>query len=82
MKAIVYRRFGSPDVLSLEEVEKPTPADDEVLIKVRASSVNPVDWHFMRGTPYIGRTMMGWRRRSSRGSASTWRGRSRRSGAT
>ncbi len=62
MKAIIYRRFGSPDVLSLEEVEKPTPADDEVLIKVRASSVNPVDWHLMRGTPYIGRPMMGWRK--------------------
>jgi NADPH:quinone reductase-like Zn-dependent oxidoreductase len=59
MKAIVYRNYGSPDVLKCEEIEKPTAEDDEVLIKVRAASVNPFDWHFMRGTPYIGRIMMG-----------------------
>ena len=53
MKAIVYRCYGSPDVLEFEDVEKPTPADDEVLVKVRAASVNPLDWHFMRGSPYI-----------------------------
>ena len=53
MKAIVYRCYGSPDVLKLEDVEKPTPADDEVLVRVRAASVNPLDWHYMRGTPYI-----------------------------
>ena len=52
MKAIVYRNYGSPDVLRLEEVEKPIPAGNEVLIKVHASSVNPYDWHFMRGLPY------------------------------
>ena len=44
MKAVVYRNFGSPDVLECLDVEKPTPADDEVLIKVRAASINPLDW--------------------------------------
>ena len=53
MKAIVYRCYGSPDVLKFEEVEKPTPADDEVLVKVVAASVNPLDWHYMRGSPYL-----------------------------
>jgi len=53
MKAIVYRCYGSPDVLELEDVEKPTPADDEVLVKVHAASVNPLDWHYMRGSPYL-----------------------------
>jgi NADPH:quinone reductase-like Zn-dependent oxidoreductase len=62
MKAIVYRNYGSPDVLKCEETEKPTAGDDEVLIKVRAASVNPLDWHFMRGEPYIGRILMGLRK--------------------
>ena len=53
MKAVVYRCYGSPDVLTLEDVEKPTPADDEVLVRVHAASVNPLDWHYMRGSPYI-----------------------------
>lgn len=52
MKAIVYHNYGSPDVLQFEEIEKPVPKDDEVLIKVHAASVNPYDWHFMRGLPY------------------------------
>jgi NADPH:quinone reductase-like Zn-dependent oxidoreductase len=55
MKAIVYRNIGSPDVLRLEEFEKPVPNDNQVLIRVRAASVNPLDWHYMEGTPYIGR---------------------------
>ncbi len=53
MKAVVYRCYGSADVLELEDVEIPTPADDEVLVKVVAASVNPLDWHYMRGSPYI-----------------------------
>ena len=57
MKAIVYYSYGSPDVLQLKEVEKPVPKDDEVLIKVRAASVNPLEWHFMRGKPYFMRLM-------------------------
>src|SRR5437762_6926436 len=55
MKAIVYHEFGSPDVLRLEEVDKPVPNDNQLLIRVRAVSVNPLDWHFMEGTPYLGR---------------------------
>jgi NADPH:quinone reductase-like Zn-dependent oxidoreductase len=59
MKAIVHRQYGSPDVLKLEDVEKPTPADNQLLIKVRAASVNPLEWHFMRGTPYVMRMQSG-----------------------
>lgn len=62
MKAIVYHSYGSPDVLKCEEIEKPVPKDNEVLIKVRAASVNPLDWHFMRGTPYFIRIMTGLRK--------------------
>src|SRR5256886_4368364 len=57
MKAIVYHEFGSPDVLRLEEVDKPVPNDNQILVKVRAVSVNPLDWHFMEGTPYIARPL-------------------------
>jgi NADPH:quinone reductase-like Zn-dependent oxidoreductase len=53
MKAVVYRCYGSPDVLRLEDVEKPVPADDEVLVRIHAAAINPYDWHFMRGSPYI-----------------------------
>ncbi|CAN5597664.1 NAD(P)-dependent alcohol dehydrogenase [soil metagenome] len=66
MKAIVYCDYGSPDVLKLEEIERPVPNDDQVLIKVRAASVNPYDWHFMRGIPYIMRTQIGLRKPKSR----------------
>src|SRR5215217_7867583 len=62
MKAVVYYQYGSPDVLQLTEVEKPTPEDDEVLLKVHAASVNPADWHFLRGTPYIARLQLGTRK--------------------
>lgn len=57
MKAIVYHRYGSPDVLKYEEIEKPTAGDGEVLIRVRAASVNPLDWRVMRGRPYFMRIM-------------------------
>jgi NADPH:quinone reductase-like Zn-dependent oxidoreductase len=62
VKAIVYRRYGSPDVLACEEIEKPMPGDHEVLIKVHAASVNPADWHFMRGRPYLVRIIAGLRK--------------------
>jgi NADPH:quinone reductase-like Zn-dependent oxidoreductase len=62
MKAIVYYNYGTPDVLKYKEIEKPTAGDDEVLVRVRATSVNPLDWHFMRGTPYFVRIMTGLRR--------------------
>ena len=59
MKAIVYDKYGPPDVLDLQEIEAPTVKDDEVLIKVRAASVNPLDWHFLRATPFIARLATG-----------------------
>ena len=59
MKAIVYHNYGSPDVLQCEEIEKPTPTDDEVLIKVHAASVNPIDWHLMEGKPSFARLFFG-----------------------
>jgi len=61
MKAIVYRNYGSPDVLRLEEIEKPTAGDDEILIKVRAAAVNPLDLLF-RGTSYMVRMITGLRK--------------------
>jgi NADPH:quinone reductase-like Zn-dependent oxidoreductase len=61
MKAIVFHEYGSADVLRCEEIEKPTPGDDGVLIKVRAASVNPLDWHLMRGVPWVVRVQSGLR---------------------
>src|SRR5258708_13197045 len=52
MKAIVYRCYGGPDVLKFEDIAKPVPADDRVLVKVHAASVNPLDSHYMRGKPH------------------------------
>lgn len=59
MKAIVYRRFGSPDVLELAEVDRPTAGPDEVLVRIRAAGLNPYDWHFVRGEPMLFRPAMG-----------------------
>src|SRR5215471_14978682 len=59
MKAIVYQHFGSPDILECREVEKPVPGHDEVLIKVRAASINPLDWKLMKGGPFIMRLLLG-----------------------
>jgi NADPH:quinone reductase-like Zn-dependent oxidoreductase len=61
MRAIVYRNYGSADVLRIEEVEKPTPGDDEVLIRIRAAAANPMDYHLMSGA-YIMRAMTGLRK--------------------
>jgi len=60
MKAIVYRTYGSPDVLHLGEVEKPIARDGDVLVRVHATAVNPFDWHLLRGQPYIVRPTSGW----------------------
>jgi NADPH:quinone reductase-like Zn-dependent oxidoreductase len=62
MKAIVYHEYGSPDVLKCEEVEKPVPKDDEVLIKVHAAAVNPLDWRIMKGKPSLLRLFFGLRK--------------------
>ena len=59
MKAIVYTKYGPPDVLQLKEVEKPAPKEDEVLIKVYATSVNWGDWHNLRADPFLVRLMAG-----------------------
>ncbi|HEX3395770.1 MAG TPA: NAD(P)-dependent alcohol dehydrogenase [Steroidobacteraceae bacterium] len=59
MKAIVYRCYGSADVLKFEDIAKPIAADDRVLVKVHAASVNPLDWHYMQGKPYVMRPMAG-----------------------
>ena len=53
MKAIVHRCYGSPAVIRYEDIPKPAPADDEVLVRVHAASVNPLDWHYLEGTPYM-----------------------------
>ena len=59
MKAIVYTKYGSPDVLQLKDVEKPTPKDDEILIKIHAASVNAYDWHFLTADIFLIRLMGG-----------------------
>jgi NADPH:quinone reductase-like Zn-dependent oxidoreductase len=59
MKAIVYTRYGSPDVLQFKDVEKPTPKENEILVKIHAASANPADWHTMRGAPFLARLVNG-----------------------
>jgi NADPH:quinone reductase-like Zn-dependent oxidoreductase len=59
MKAIVYEKYGPPEVLQLKEVEKPTPKEDEVLVKVHAASINYSDWHVLRGESFLLRLMNG-----------------------
>jgi NADPH:quinone reductase-like Zn-dependent oxidoreductase len=65
MQAIVYSRYGSPDVLDFREIEKPTAGAGEVLVRVHAAAVNPYDWHFLRGTPWFIRLFTGLRRPKS-----------------
>ncbi|MEO0375443.1 MAG: NAD(P)-dependent alcohol dehydrogenase [Cyanobacteria bacterium P01_A01_bin.17] len=59
MKAILYDRYGSSEVLQLQEVNRPAVGDNDVLIRIRAAGVNPYDWRFMRGTPYFMRLIIG-----------------------
>ncbi len=62
MTAVTARSYGGPEVLATEELPVPTPADGELLVEVRASSLNALDWHFLTGTPYLVRLMFGLRR--------------------
>jgi NADPH:quinone reductase-like Zn-dependent oxidoreductase len=64
IRALVYCEYGTPDVLTIAQIEKPVPQDTQVLVRVRAASVNPVDWHMMRGTPYVMRLGSGLRKPS------------------
>jgi NADPH:quinone reductase-like Zn-dependent oxidoreductase len=61
LKAITYHRYGSPEVLEFQEVDEPVVHDDDVLVRVRAASANPRDWHFMRGLPAFMRLQFGLR---------------------
>ena len=66
MKAIAYEEYGSVDVLQLKDVRKPEVEDGRVLVRVRAASANPADWHYMRGLPYIARLTTGlWKPKKS-----------------
>jgi NADPH:quinone reductase-like Zn-dependent oxidoreductase len=62
MRAAICTQYGTPDVVQIADVEKPVPKDKEALIRVRAASVNPLDWHLKRGTPYIIRIITGLRK--------------------
>jgi NADPH:quinone reductase-like Zn-dependent oxidoreductase len=62
MRAVVYDTYGSPDVLELTEIDQPVVSDDQVLVRVRAAALNPADWHFLRGLPYLVRLINGLRR--------------------
>jgi len=62
MKAIVQDKYGSPDVLELEDIDKPVVKDDDVLVRVHAAGVNPLDWHYLTGTPYVMRIQAGLRK--------------------
>ena len=59
MKAIVQVKYGSPEALELKEIDKPVIKDTQVLVRVHAAGVNPLDWHFVRGQPYIARLALG-----------------------
>jgi len=60
MKAALFKRYGSPDVIEITEVPKPVPKDDEVLIRVHAAGLNPLDWRILKGEPAMMRMMFGW----------------------
>lgn len=59
MKAWVYRRYGSPDVLAYEEIEAKVPGAKDIEIRVRAAGLNAADWHIMRGDPFLARISVG-----------------------
>jgi NADPH:quinone reductase-like Zn-dependent oxidoreductase len=59
MKAVIHRCYGSSEVLEFADLPKPEPAENEILVRIEAAAVNPLDWHYMRGAPYIMRLMSG-----------------------
>jgi NADPH:quinone reductase-like Zn-dependent oxidoreductase len=67
LKAITYQRYGAPEVLEFQEVDEPVVHDDDVLVRVRAASANPRDWHFMRGLPAFMRLQFGLRQPKNSG---------------
>ena len=75
MKAFIGEQYGPPETLRMAEVERPAPDADEVLVKVLAISVNPADWHSMRGKPLFSRITLGLLRRNTRSWAATLPGR-------
>src|SRR4249920_1236156 len=62
MRAFTYQEYGSPEVLELQDVEQPVADEGEVLVRVAAAAVNPLDWHVLAGVPYIARAASGLRR--------------------
>ena len=83
MKAIVQDRYGPPDVLELREIERPAVGDGDVLVRVRAASANPQDWHLMRASPFVVRaTGTGLRGPTNPVGGRTRPGKSRRSART
>jgi NADPH:quinone reductase-like Zn-dependent oxidoreductase len=66
MKAAAYTQYGPPDAVQIMDVEKPVPKDNEVLIEVRAASVNPADWRLMGGAPYVFRVLFRLRKAHAR----------------
>ena len=62
MKAIVFEKYGPPSILQLKEVEKPVPGDNEILVKIHAAAANPLDWHRMRGEPFLVRLSDGFKK--------------------
>ena len=61
MRAVVRDVYGRPDSLEVRELPTPVPSENEVLVGVRAASVNPVDWYDVTGTPYVSRPQLGIR---------------------
>ena len=57
MKSVIYKKYGSAEVLEISEVEIPKITENQILVKVQAVSINPADWHFMRGMPYLVRQL-------------------------
>ena len=62
MEAVIHCDFGPPGVLRVATVPRPIPTDSQIIVRVRAASINPADWHAMRGEPYLARFAMGWRK--------------------